>query len=104
MSSKINNYFNKTNPVIFPIVADNERETAVKYLEKCKSLNMDIAYCRSWDGVHLAQENGFNAYGGFSLNLYSSFDLSVAKEKSLTGATISAECNINGIRNMALPL
>ncbi len=104
---KINkNHLGKTGIMLPPIIKNDEQPYVRNTLRELKKLGINKTYCRSWDSVKLSLEEGFIPSGGFSLNLFNSYDLDIALKTGLSDAVISPECSIPVIRDMkkALPV
>ncbi|MBO5452520.1 MAG: U32 family peptidase [Clostridia bacterium] len=100
------NHFGKTGILLPAIIKDNEAEQIKSVLKQLKAMGITKTYCRTYDAVKLSLDEGFTPSGGFSLNLFNSFDLIQAKNAGLIDAVISPECSIPVIRDIkkALPL
>ena len=85
------NHFNKTCAILPAIIKDDESVYIKDVLRNLKAMGINKTYCRTWDAVNLSLNEGFIPIGGFSLNLFNSFDLMQAKNAGISNGVISPE-------------
>ncbi len=65
-----------------------------KYLERAKSLGIDIAYCSTLDALALAKKHGFTVHTGFSMNVFNSHSVDFLESLGVKEITLSPELTL----------
>ena len=82
------------------IITDSEKGEIIKLLEKAKEKKVRKILCNTTDQIYLVKNMGFEPVGGFTLNIFNSYDLKEFKEMGVLNATLSCELSIPKIRDI----
>ena len=82
------------------IITDSEKGEIITLLEKAKEKKVRKILCNTTDQIYLVKNMGFEPVGGFTLNIFNSYDLKEFKEMGVLNATLSCELSIPKIRDI----
>jgi putative protease len=98
-------YENTAFAVMLPrVLHDGERTEVGRHLEKARELGVGDALVNSVSQIPLALSRGFDARGGYGLNVFNSQSLKICKELGLKSATASVELRVEQINDLSKPI